>query len=222
MLDIYRTQDISVSDIQLKTQYYNNFINGNLANAQAIYNQNSQLKGKVMNSDMMNKLLNSILTLEGYFDNGVNVFLTNKLNEFNIDIDELILMNEYNNNTQYKVNNFVYYNSVVYYCYNKPPINTLPTNSDYWISLDLKGEQGNTTLGITYMGTWSNNIQYSENDMVVYKNNLYVAKNSNKGVNPTDTTSWLLGVNIIPQGIYVSATEPNGLQVNGIWIKIIE
>ena len=222
MLNIYRMQDSQIADDELKIQYYKAFLNGDVATAQNIYNDNPQLQGKVIEKDIFNQLLNGILTLEENYDTGVTQYLTNQLSKFQININELITMQTFSPITQYEINNFVLYNDLFYFCYEKPPVGTLPTNTTYWLELGLKGDKGAYSLGVNYKGNWSNVIPYKTKDMVVYNNDLYVVISGNTNKNPsTNPDLWFKAVDIIPKIIYISITEPNGLTSGDIWMKIL-
>ena len=219
---MFRTQDIQIDDVNLRRQYYDYFLNGNVTQAQALYTSNPQLQGKVINADMLNGLLNGVLGLEGLYDTDVTQFLKNQLNAFQLSINELVYMNTYSPTFDYDINNFVIYNDEIYYCYAKPPIGTLPTNTTYWFKLGLKGKQGNTAISINYQGEWLGANSYNKYDMVTYNNNLYVAISDNTNKIPsTNPTIWLLAIEIIPQIIYVSETEPSGIMEGDVWWKIL-
>lgn len=222
MFDLLRFQDIQIDDKDLKVQYYRNILNGDVDNAQRIYADNPQLKGKCVNAENLNNLLLGILDLERLYDTNVTQFLNDELSNFHININEMIYMQDFNPSTQYNVNNFVLYNDEIYFCVAKPPINTLPTNATYWLYLGLKGEQGASSLGVEYKGIWVSNVTYKPKDMVSYDNDLYVAINGSKGENPSmSPTNWHKSVDMIEQIIYVSETEPSGLIKGDIWIEIL-
>lgn len=51
---------------------------------------------------------------------------------------------DYDNSTQYEVSECVSYNGSSYTCIDRPPIGTLPTDTDYWKLLAQKGDTGST------------------------------------------------------------------------------
>lgn len=222
MLQLYRIQDIQLSDVSLKEQYYNLFLQGNINQAQQIYKDNPQLQGKVINADILNQIINSVESLENLWFNNVPLTLSNLSANYQISIDELIYMATFNPSTKYEINNFVLYNDEIYFCIVSPPVGTLPTNTTYWLYLGLKGKAGDISLGITYKGEWINTNSYKAKDMVVFQNNLYVARTDNTSQIPNNNpNTWLLAVEIIPRGIYVSTTEPPNLTSGDMWLKII-
>ena len=105
--------------------------------------------------------------------------------------------------------------------YNQPPINTLPTDNTYWIYLGLKGEQGTPAIDISYKGVWNIATNYVINDMVTYRNELYIVKVENVGVQPIDTTKWFKALDVEKRGMFYGVTEPPELTNGDIWVKVI-
>lgn len=222
IFDIRKLEDININEVNLRQQYYNLFINGNIEEAQKLINNNSDLKFKVINAENLNKLIEYILSLENnYFKNVENV-LNNHLNNYQIKIDDLIYLTEYNSNTQYEINNFVFYNNDIYYCFKKPPIGILPTNTTYWIYLGLKGEDSYPSLGVKYQGNWSSSKNYNKYDMVVYQNQLFIAEENNVNKIPTTSIEWSMQMAVEEQGIFVSEEEPPTIKQGNIWIQILK
>lgn len=114
------------------------------------------------------------------------------------------------------------YNDEIYYCFKRPPIGTLPTNETYWIYLGLHGEDSRIGLGVKYQGNWSSSKTYNKYDMVVYSNQLFVAKESNSNKIPTISTEWSLQMSVEEQGIFVSGEEPPNIKQGNIWIQILK
>ena len=90
------------------------------------------------------------------------------------------------------------------------PIGTLPTNTNYWYALAIKGDQGESGLGLTPRGTWSEYTQYYQNDLVSYNNALWAAKEDNIGYFPNDTSKvWysVLSLNIVWSSMKIQNSE---------------
>lgn len=221
MFDIRRLEDININEVTLKQQYYNSFINGNIDDAHNLIDNNPELKFKVINAENLNKLIEHILDLERNYFNGVENVLESHLTKYQIDINDLIYLKNYSSSYQYEVNNFVLYNDEIYYCFKKPPIGTIPTNKTYWIYLGLKGEDSYPSLGVKYQGNWSSSKNYNKYDMVVYQNQLFVAKEDNSNKIPSVSTEWSLQMAVEEQGIFVSEEEPPNIQHGNIWIQIL-
>lgn len=222
MLQLYRIQDIQLEDLALKSDYYNRVFNGDINGAKSLIKASPQLEGKVLDSNILNKYVDSILYLESLYYENVEDVLNLKDTEFNMSIDELIYMTIYNPFGKYEKNNFVSYNDEIYYCLKDPLIGTSPDNSEYWLYLGLKGEKAYPLMGINYRGEYDPEKIYYKFDMVMYEQNLYVAKKVtilNTGVK--DEEFWYLAVKTGGQGIFVSETEPLKMIVGQLWLKII-
>lgn len=222
MFDIRRLEDININEVTLKQQYYNSFINGNIDDAHKLIEDNPNLKFKVINAENLNKIVEHILSLENNYFEGVENVLENHLSKYQIDINDLIYLREYNSNTQYEINNFVSYNNEIYYCFKTPPNKgVLPTDTKYWIYLGLHGEDSRISLGVKYQGNWNSSKIYNQYDMIVYQNQLFVAKEKNSGENPILSNKWSLQMAVEEQGIFVSEEEPPNIQHGNIWIQIL-
>lgn len=222
MFQIQRLQDIQLSDLTLKQDYYNEFFNGNISTAKAIVTDNPQLASKVLSAENLNNLVNSILSLENDYWNETEVKFTELSAEFQLSVDELIYMTPFSELTQYEVNNFVVYGDYLCYCKVQPPIGTLPTDTNYWVNLYLKGQTGDPSLGVHYAGAWSSIPSYVVKDMVVYNGVVYIANTANTNEVPSLLGSWSEGASIQNQGIYVSTTVPTYASVAEIYMALDE
>lgn len=224
MFNIYRFQDIHTQDVSLKRQYYDLLLSGDVEGAHAIYSSHPKLNGKCLNAESLNQLLNSVLALENNYNNGVTIPLANTRESYQVNINELLYMDEFDETKQYYVNNFTIYNNEVYYCISKPPIGQSPTSKEddeYWVYLGLKGNPGAHGLGLAYLGAWDSTMSYERFDMVVYQNIIYVAKQQNTNQAPTNDTYWFKAIEITNVAMYMSETEPAGLVDGDIWLKEI-
>lgn len=222
MFDIRRLEDINIDEVKFKSQYYNYFINGEIDKAHQLIEENQDLKFKVINSENLNKIIEHILQLENNYFNEVEDVLSEHLKTYQININDLIYLRTYDSKYQYEINNFVLYNGEIYYCFKKPSIGTLPTNTTYWIYLGLRGEPSYPSLGVNYQGNWSSSKTYNKYDMVVYQNQLFVAKEQNSNKNPAISTEWSLQMYVKEQGIFVSEEKPPNIQQGNIWIEILK
>ena len=221
MINLTRLQDIQLNDLTLRSQYYNYFLNGQIDEAKNLISNNTQLNGKVVNANMLNNLINSIDELQQLFFTDVINVLDNHLSGYQVSIDELIFMSTFDVTIQYEINNFVLYNDDIYYCYSKPTIGTLPTDTTKWIYLGLQGDVGNPALGVNYVGAWESTKTYAKNQMVVYNNMLYIALQTNSNAQPTNVTYWLPSISVEYQNIFVSETEPSNIKEGNIWVQIV-
>lgn len=223
---MYRYQDIHISDLDLRKQYYEAFLSGNISGAQNIYTDNkAQLEGKVLNADNLNSLVAGILDREMDYMNDVPYTMSDLLNDYQINIDDLINMGEWSSTKSYHKNNFVLYNNEIFFALVSMPPSNLPPEIDgdvnpSWLKLGLRGEKGKPTLDITYRGEYAAEITYKLKDMVVYENNLYVAKQTTTGETPDNSSSWFQALKVPLTPIYVATTAPSELRVGDVWFKI--
>ena len=222
MLQLYRLQDIQLADVNLKEQYYNTFLSGDIDGAKNIVTANPQLKTKVLNASNLNNIVNNVLNIEQYYYTDFEFKMAEELVNFQLSIDELIYTTLYNDGLQYEINNIVSYNDELYFCILKPLIGTLPTNTTYWLYLGLKGDKGVPSLSVNYVGNWSSLVTYNQYDMVVYDNKLYISKNTNVNSIPSgSTTNWYMAMQTIQKGIYVSPSGAQGTTIGDIWMEIL-
>lgn len=215
-------QDLQIPDISLQQQFYSYILNGNFNQALLLLNNNEQqLLGKAYIAKTINIISNALFQLEDYYYQGVLVFLSEKANLWYNLINNLNQTGNWNNQTQYQINNFTVYNNEIYFAIENPPIGTLPTDSRYWLYLGLIGEDGAPGLpGLNIRYDWISSIQYSVNDIVAYNNDLYIALQNNINIIPgSNDNIWELFVKVEQSGIFVG-TQFTGNPINNtIWFK---
>ena len=220
-----RLYDIDLNDIELKSEYYNNFFYGDIETAHGIVEDNPQLSDKVINEDNLNYIVNTLIDIENLFIDGYINEMERDRVKFQISIDDLVYCSEYDSTEQYEKFNFVIYNHNLYFCLDKPPIGTSPTNTAYWLNLSLRGDSGDSssTMGVSYKGLWVSG-SYLKDDMVAYNGNLCVALDDTS-TTPTDTTHWyIMEAQVIRQKLYVSRTEPvvPSSVTDVLWFQVID
>ena len=120
----------------------------------------------------------------------------------------------------YKELNFVAYNNEMYMALQDVPANTPITDTNYWLYIGLRGEQGVAGVNVRQQYDYSSGKTYNINDLVVYQGQIYVALKSNTNVLPTNSNTWLLYERVVKATIYVSNVAPTENLVNGkIWFK---
>lgn len=214
-------QDIQIPDVTLRSQFRQYVQTGQYAEALALLNNNAaQLQGKAYIANTINTIVSGILELEGYYNTGVTIYLSNLATQYFALINNLKKMGLWISSVQYTPYNFVLYNNEIYMCLEAPPIGTLPTDIQYWLYLELRGQQGAPGVDVVMRYTWNNTNTYSPNDLVVYDGNIYVALTNNINVIPTSSpTDWLLFLKIGKGQIYVGTTPPSNPVNNMIWFQ---
>lgn len=214
-------QDIQISDVAIRQQFNQYMINGQYSEALSLLNNNEeQLRGKAFVADTIVKITSGIIDLQDRFNNGVNFFLSNLASQYMTMIDNLKNMGVWNVNTQYYPYNFVIYQDEVYMTISTPPVATLPTDTVYWLHLNIRGEQGVPGTDVVMRYNWNDFRTFQPNDLVVYNNNIYVALRENINVVPgTSADDWLLFISVTTGGINVGVNPPSEPVFNTVWFK---
>ena len=214
-------QDIQIEDITLRTQFESYMSVGNYSQALRLLSDNqSQLQGKAWIGDSINTLVHGIVTLEGLYNDNVIKFLSDLSNALQSLVDNYRNVGTWIVGNEYKELNFVAYNNEMYMALQDVPANTPITNTNYWLYIGLRGEQGVSGVNVRQQYNYSSGKTYNINDLVVYQGQIYVALKSNTNVLPTNEDTWLLYERVIKATIHVSNVAPTDNLVNGkIWFK---
>ena len=218
--NITRSQDIRLSDAQLRQQYIQYFVAGNVSAAQAIITNNPQLFSKVITPELIQPFVDGILSLENNYKNAVTDYLAALLTTFQSDIDNIKKIGTYVSGTSYVVGNFVIYSNDLYLCIKD---GTYPiTDTTAWLLLGLQGEEGQVGSGVMYIGEWDSATQYQQYQLVSYDNNLYVSKTATTGNQPdTSPDKWFLAFTVVERGIMTGANVPLGIGTGDMWWQYI-
>jgi len=210
--DFEKFQDPNLTSISLINEYYSYFDSGNLQAANELLENNPSLKRMIINAESLNKLRDAILSVQRYYLNDVESYLVNIV-KFKGDFNNL---SKY---TKYDVVGYVNESAIQYYMakMHNIPIGTLPTNTDYFVPLTLRGQQGVSGTGLSPRGLWGNIVQYYENDCVSYNNSLWSAKQVNVGQPPQDGSEYWELLMKLENKTIVSNTEPLGLTAGDWW-----
>lgn len=214
-------QDIQISDVAVRQQFNQYMMNGQYSEAISLLNNNEeQLQGKAFIADTIVKITSGIIDLQDRFNNGVNLFLSNLASQYMTMVGNLKNMGTWNASVQYYPYNFVIYQNEIYMTIDTPPLATLPTNTTYWLYLNIRGEQGAPGTDVIMRYNWNDFRTYQLNDLVVYNNNIYVALRENTNVVPgTSADDWLVFISITAGGINVGVNPPSEAVFNTVWFK---
>lgn len=220
--DLQRMQDIQISDQGLQQEYIKLWQTANINKAQQLLNNTPQLQGKAITPQMINAYVDAVNTLEGYYFENVNDLLEALKQGFQEAADEIGNKGSYNPLvvTDYEVGNFVSYGDDIYMCikpgkYSGDDI----YNPEYFLKLEgMRGDVGVTGLGVWFTGVYDSLKTYNPKDMVVFNNQLYVAKTTNTSKYPDiSPDDWELALEVKPRGIDVSTTEPPDIFPGRFW-----
>ena len=178
-----RVQDVTLSAkpyVDLYNQYYSQ---GDLDNANQVINDHPELLTMMLNMSLVNQIIDEIKATQRTFKDDVESYI------FTI----VKIKGTFSKSTKYTKYNIVYFENLPYMAIaDDIPIGTLPTNLTYWYPLAIKGEQGESGLGLTPRGAWNDSTQYYKDDMVAYNNVLWAALANNINYIPNDSSSmWL-------------------------------
>lgn len=196
-----RVQDVTLSAkpyVDLYNQYYSQ---GDFDNANKVINDHPELLTMMLNMNLINQIIDEIKATQRTFKDDVESYI----------LTVVKIKGAFSSSIKYTKYNMVYYNGQPYMnIADDTPIGTLPTNTNYWYALAIKGDQGESGLGLTPRGTWSEYTQYYQNDLVSYNNALWAAKEDNIGYFPNDTSKvWysVLSLNIVWSSMKIQNNE---------------
>lgn len=214
-------QDIQIADIALRTQFESYMSVGNYSQALRLLSDNqSQLQGKAWIGDSINTLVNGIITLESLYNDNVIKFLSDLSETLQSLVDNYRNVGTWIVGNEYKELNFVAYDNEMYMALQDVPSNTPITDTNYWLYVGLRGEQGAAGVNVRQQYDYSSGKVYNINDLIVYQGQIYVALKSNTNVLPTNSDTWLLYERVVKAIIYVSNVAPTEELINGkIWFK---
>lgn len=216
-----RVQDIHYTDVALKYEFIQKFLSGDLAGAFKILENNGQLDNKKFVAEVINYVNTALYQLEENYYTNVDDYLLATNNSFNVLINNYINRDVYNEATTYQRNNFVIYNGEVYlYINGNPTAGNIPTDTNYWTYIGLRGDKGNYGIGVTMKYTWNDQATYNPLDLVYYNGTYYVAKEQNANIEPSETaTQWTLFLKTKPA--YITTTKEESMTVAGmIWFEV--
>lgn len=219
-----RWQDITINDANLKAEFITRFFNGDYLNAFRIIEDNPQLDRKAFLENTINEIANLLSLLQNNFQNNVIDFLATQLSNFNHLINEFKLRQEWDSQETYEIYNFVIYNNIDYLYINPTPSSgNLPTDTNYWVEINIRGEKGNPGLGVNLKYDWDFTIEYQPLDVVYYNNALWVAKVQNVNVIPSNGATWEIFLPFKLIKIYSNTTAPTGddLYKGAIWFEML-
>ena len=214
-------QDIQIPDTTLQQQFQQHWESGNYDNAlNLLINNVNQLQGKSYIANIINTIASGISILENKYYQGVTIFLANLTNQYNSLINNFINKKSWFSTVQYTPYNFVVYQSNLYMCIVKPPVGTLPTDTDYWLYIGLQGDKGVPGIDVNMRYEWNSTNTYNLNDLVVYGDSIYVALQTNTNVTPgTDPTVWGIFLTAVIGKINIGVMPPSNPNFNMIWFQ---
>lgn len=185
--NLIKFRDPYASEITLANQYDSYMASGKVDLAQTLLNDNPSLKECILNADIILTLLHDDIALQRIFFDDIETYIMSV-----IQYDK-----EYTEGKACARYAVVPYNNQVYFCYEACPEGTLPTNSDYFYPITLKGEQGNPGINFVPMGAWVSGTVYNTNQAVTHNGVFYYSTIDNNTDEPSgDSSSWQVAFQI--------------------------
>lgn len=202
--------DVNLTLKPLVDQYYNLYNAGDFTGIDTLLSNNPELKRAFWNAEKYNVLKDTVEAQGKFFKDNIYDYILQKQQEFQAEIDKFTLKGEYNPNITYYKNNWVIFNDgtglQAFICIddnNKLGIKGIePTNTTYWYKITIKGEKGETGIGIglTFRGEYNPTTVYAKDNGVQYGGMMFASKVDNNVGNTPDlskeTDYWVKALDI--------------------------
>ncbi|MEG1044557.1 MAG: hypothetical protein RSF81_07250 [Oscillospiraceae bacterium] len=218
--------DISATDAPLIKDFWLAYQSGDIALAEQLFNQIPNNTQKVLTASKLNKYQDAITNIEQFYKTDIKPYVTQKQIEWQSIVDLFAYNNVYNPTQQYEINNYVSYTlngaTNLYICYARPPVNTAPSNTNYWRQLTVRGVQGVSGVGMAFMYSWLSTQPYSVQDIVSYDNSLWGCIVANTNQPPFEGSNYWKLIFSIATTIYpVQPNQPTVQTTGELWFEVI-
>lgn len=222
-----RYEDIHISDSTVYSQFKQLMDLGSVASALQLLENNPQVVDKSTMAEVFNELRERVFGLENVYYTEVEDYMSNLLVQMQNNIDDFVVRGKYSPTEEYFERNFVFVGDVCYYCLQKPPVGTGPTDTGgdtFWLRLGLGGLPGvDGITNIVFKGQYSETATYAKNDIVYSGKTFYYAKQASAGQPLGDNDYWGVFFTANAPYILVSETEPQEGQLSypNFWFQIV-
>ena len=201
--------EMTATDKTYVDQFYTYMASGDFTSANALFTSYPRLTGLIITSHRMQYHNDEILSLERFYFSDFQKYITTAVK----------FKGAYSSTVAYEMLNVATYNYKAYMCMSSScPINTLPTNSTYWVALTLEGISG---TGMSFYPSYSTSQAYKLQDCVPYGGILYVCIQAHTNQNPSTATTYWSPVITAPKQIVTSASQPSGQNTDELWYEIL-
>ena len=199
---------------------------GDISGAQAYYNQIPNAANKILTANDFNKLFQTCEALQRFYQSDVEDYIDDKQDEWEEILSEFTYKGTYNPTTQYEITNWVTYTvqglTQLYICIDTPPVGTAPTNTTYWRTFTVQGEQGVSGNGLSFLGEWQSQVSYYVDDCVSYQNALWICTTNNSNNAPVEGSSyWNLVYRSEPTIYPCQSNQPTSQNVGDLWFEVL-
>ena len=216
--------DMHLSSQSTFLDYYYAMQSNNVSYANSILTNNPTVKNQIITADNINILLNETYRRELQPKIDIDYFLAGLQAVFEKMILYTRVMGEWDKDTQYNVHNFVYYKGKGYYAYtnSQPPIGTLPTDTNYWLEYDIRGEKGYGGINLNLRFDWDNTQDYKVGDVVVFQNKMWyaIADNTNYEPNLNHYPWVIISMPKLATKTPIQKAIPTGYDIGDFWWQI--
>lgn len=185
-------QDVSVTTKPLVDQYLTYKNSGDFEGANVYLAEHPEIKNCMFTSELYNLLAYGILSSQRLYLDDVQNWI------FNVSQ----LVGEYSPTVKYSKFNVVYYTvdgGIQFYQASKLdiPIGTLPTDTNYWICITLRGQKGDPGTNMVYSGLWNYLTEYKIDQFVIDQNCFWICVKNNSNSRPSkNNNNWNLMLEI--------------------------
>lgn len=141
---------------------------------------NPRLSKMLFNADKWNRHEDMLLALERYYMDDVQQYL----------VEIVVWRGTWQRTANYAKYNVVEYEGTAYMAIKPVSMGIAPTNEEYWIPITLKGEKGDSGIGLSWRGQWNIDTSYSADDCVSYQEKLWAAKQPSIGQEPSGNSAY--------------------------------
>lgn len=169
--NIDRKIDVSLELIDLIDQYEQYYQIKDFESAAKLLEYNPRLKQCTITQEDLNKLRDGLIAVQRMFLEYISEYL----------ITFSKPKGEWSKSITYQKYNIVTHTvdgvTLTYVAMPKEgsavPVGTVVTDKNYWTCITLRGEKGDSGLGLTVKGLYKENTQYAKDDFVVYGNKFW-------------------------------------------------
>lgn len=160
---------------------YNTFLSaGNMNAAIQVLEDNPRLQKMLFNAEKWNRHEDMLIAMERFYNSDVQKYLVNIV----------VYRGNWSASVAYSKYNVVYAkNWQAYMATRDVPAGTAVTNTEYFIPLTLKGDTGESGMGLSYRGAWVNTEVYYADDCVIYDNCVWACKQQCVDVQPSSAAA---------------------------------
>jgi len=171
--------DVTIDMLPYVKQYQSLYSSGKLSDAAKLLEDHPEMETMVINSSNLNRIIDAIKCMETFYTDDVRKYI----------LELMSFKGEYSSLQKYIRYNVVRYNSMIYLCISDCPLGTLPTDILYWLPLSIRGDKGETGIGLVNYGEWNSLTTYPKDALVSYNNTLWGAIIENTAIVPSTETN---------------------------------